>query len=835
MKFQILILFAVISFTSGRKVTIREMQDYNITDFNKTPESRESKEEQIEPLIRKHYWGQFPMEHEPPEPPVLVTENNHKKNTSSLFCEPKKFRHNYLMRGGRVREMLNTWKRGKIGEEVTLHDLCLRENGMPLTLKCLYNNRTSIAEWDSHVNWQSHMLCLRNTSEKIISTELNTLHNEILENKRLHKGKAGRKEVTENVNILLEQPDYKILPADVHFTNKILQAVSAEGADAELTDDVISICNTIMTKDPSILRKTAELNSTNELLETFERYMDSLSSELVPTSRCGIVVTNTTATNSTHIAHHVETIDRAHIGVLAQISTNITVIHINPSCANISGLAIYDYGNSVHPTVPPTILMHNAIGKFRFRFVYLNESANELMHETGLQVATFVPLSLWEYLRTNIVQPNKPATIVLKIYTNDSLFVEQSEVQTQKPFSKILSISIPGYSVTFPEYLPFILRNENYGTATSSNISSNCGYWNYSTWVSQGIVKQTQDKAVILCGTNHLTPFSFLLGGSYRQNDLNGGVLITPANQRALDIITLLGCTLSLLGLLGIWLTAVIFKSWRKLASTKVLLNLCAALTLQMVLFIFVNTDDMAEELVREGSYANCMALGALMQYSILVLFSWMLIIAFLQFQRYVTVIGIERPRHYILKSALAAWGLPIIPTLLVLCIDPHSYVPTAYQLRTDSGVCYPSGHGLHFGVILPVSLIVLANLIIFIYVFYSISHSLNQTLQRQERKMVVKQIRLSILLFFLLGLSWIFGIFTFMKAGIVFAYLFCLTATIQGFILFIYFILLDELPRNAWLNLIFNDRKPKNVVKSTELQSISTNTTGTTSDNQQN
>ncbi|XP_037943782.1 adhesion G-protein coupled receptor G6-like [Teleopsis dalmanni] len=749
MKLRILILFAVIAFTSGRKVPIREMQDYNITDFNETPESRESKEEQIEPLRRKYYWGQFPMETEPPEPPVLITENNHKKNTSSLFCEPKEFRHNYLMRGGRVQEMSNTWKRGKIGEEVTLHDLCLRENGMPLTLKCLYNNSTDIAEWDSHVNWDSSSACLRNTSEKIISTELNTLHNEILENKRLHKGKVGRKEVTENVNILLEQPDYKILPADVHFTNKILQAVSAEGADAELTDDVISICNTIMTKDPSILRQTAELNSTNELLETFERYMDSVSSELVPTSRCGIVATNTTATNSTNIAHHVETIDRAHIGVLAQISTNITVIHINPSCANISGVAIYNYSTSVHPNVPPTILMHTTIGKFRFRFVYLNESANELMNETGLQVATFVPLSLWKYLRTNILHPNKTATIVLKIYTNDSLFVEQSEVQTQKPFSKILSISIPGYSVTFPEYLPFMLRNENYGTATSSNISSNCGYWNYSTWVSQGIVKQTQDKTVILCGTNNLTSFSYLLGGSYRLHDLNGGVLITPANQRALDIITLVGCTLSLLGLLGIWLTAALFKSWRKLDSTKVLLNLCAALTLQMVLFIFVNTDDMAKEVVREGSYTICMVLGALMEYSTLVLFLWMLLIAFLQFQRYVTVIGIERPRHYILKSAFAAWGSPLFTTLLFLCIDPHSYVPTAYQLRTDSGVCYPSGFGLHFRVIL-------------------ISHSLNQTLQRQERKMVVKQIRLSVLLFFLLGLSWIFGILTFMKAGIV-------------------------------------------------------------------
>lgn len=333
--------------------------------------------------------------------------------------------------------------------------------------------------------------------------------------------------------------------------------------------------------------------------------------------------------------------------------------------------------------------------------------------------------------------------------------------------------------------------------------------------------------AIIECHTNHLTQFAFLVGGSYRANDLGEEILITPINEKVLDIISIVGCSLSLLGILGIFLTAALFKSWRSQASTKVLLHLCLAMCLQIMLFVFLNTDDVSEALVVNGNTVRCVALGAAMQYSILVLFSWMLIIAFLQFQRYVTVIGIERPPRYILKAAIVAWLLPLVPTLLVALIDPDSYVPSAAQLSTDTGICYPSGYGLIFGVVLPVTLITVCNLVIFVYVFYSISHSLSQSIHKNEKKMVVKQIRLSIMLFFLLGLTWIFGIFAFMQAGVAFSYLFCITATMQGFVMFIYFVLLDSTNRRLWVGLICPTKMELDVQKrTTELQSMTTSST---------
>lgn len=357
------------------------------------------------------------------------------------------------------------------------------------------------------------------------------------------------------------------------------------------------------------------------------------------------------------------------------------------------------------------------------------------------------------------------------------------------------------------------------------NDNTGCGYWNYNTWVSNGVATDAnnakENNDLVLCSTNHLTQFSYLIGGGFRQNDLTDEILVTAVHQEALDIISFIGCILSILGLLGIWITACAFRSWLSQASNKVLLNMCVPLTLQMVLFLFVNTNDVADILVEQHNYTKCIVLGALMQYSILVLFTWMLIVAVLQFQRYVTVIGIQRPKHYIIKSAIMAWGLPLIPTLLVAFLDSKSYIPSDYQLVTDTGICYPSGSGLYFGIILPVFIIVITNFAIFLYVFYSISYTLSQTIQRNEKQLVIKQIRLSVLLFFLLGLSWIFGIFAFMKAGIVFSYLFCVTATLQGFVLFIYFVVLDKSARDSWYQLLCG-QKPQPL----EMQSMATAST---------
>lgn len=318
----------------------------------------------------------------------------------------------------------------------------------------------------------------------------------------------------------------------------------------------------------------------------------------------------------------------------------------------------------------------------------------------------------------------------------------------------------------------------------------------------------------MLCYAQHLTQFSFLIGGSYAQWQSKQ----LESHEHLLDVLTLVGCALSLFGLLGIFLTAVLVKKWRDQASTKVLLHLCLALAVHLLLFGFLGHSDWSAK-----NWNRCVLSGAALQYSVLVIFSWMLIIAFLQFQRYVTVIGVARPQHYILISALVAWLLPLLPTLMVALLNAKSYQPSQH-----SGLCYPSGYGLAWGVVLPIALITVANSMMMLCIVYSIYRALNP-----RRQLIVQQLRLSVLLFFLLGLTWIFGLCSYLHLGIVFSYLFCLTATLQGFVLFVYFVLLNSLNRQAWLALICRAQVRMDMPRrTTELRSMSTSSTSITKRN---
>ncbi|XP_060649712.1 adhesion G-protein coupled receptor G7 [Drosophila nasuta] len=727
-------------------------------------------------------------------------------------CEPEVFEHDYIVRNHDQTPHTNKWKRTRVGEAATLHDVCLLRNGLPVTRKCQL--KAMRAQWEPIDQW-SKVVCMRTFRQHSISVELNTLHDDILEGRRLTNSTQGRRSTTAMMRSMFHQRQRTVLPADIHVTDQVFGVLMEQPKDGALGADLISICHEIMSSDANVLQLSATLNATNSLLNKFENYMDALPHFV----RCGQTMVQPASEEGESVDADVETVKFLNFGVQALISSNLSVFYLDPSCRNITGLAIYSAASADR--------QHSNSG-FWYRLLNGNESVNKLKQESNLEAATFVPQQLWDSIKT----ASGVSIMILKIYAHDALFVETSEQRSRRPRSKVLSISIPGLADgKLPQALPLLLRNENqrHPDARASETGSGCGYWNYQTWLTDGITTDADTTdilrdPIIVCQTRHLTQFSFLVGGSYRINDLGDEVLVSPINERVLDIISIVGCALSLFGVLGIFVTAALFKSWRSQASTKVLLHLCLAMTLQMVLFVFINTDDLSEQLVVHGDTVRCILLGATLQYSILVLFCWMLIIAFLQFQRYVTVIGIERPKHYILKAALVAWLLPLLPTLLVACIDPNSYVPTKEQLDTDTGICYPSGYGLTFGVVLPITLIVVANLVIFVYVFYSISHSLSQSIHRSERKMVYKQIRLSILLFFLLGLTWIFGIFAFMQAGVAFSYLFCLTATMQGFVLFIYFVLLDEFNRKAWLGLLCPTRRKMNVQKrTTELQSMTT------------
>ncbi|XP_013111863.2 uncharacterized protein LOC106090275 [Stomoxys calcitrans] len=717
------------------------------------------------------------------------------------------------------------WPRTAVGQTATPSTFCLQKNGLPMFRKCL-GQFIEGAFWDNRSSDASQ--CTAKT-EHIITEDLFNM--DVMKFPKKNPERAVKK-----MRKILEHNLKALIPADVHYLAKLIRKTIknlvkhrfSNGGNlqnyptatydtiwqhlnvTEILLEMDRIYNYLMRIDRKVLHSSLVLNSTNILLDTFEYMMDVISVNVLQPADSLDPQQKTTVKIDLDSDQEIDIIDHKAFGVVTKSTNNFVIFAINPKIANVSGVALFqsdiDEGDEEDDS-DNVYMLRGAFSKMHYRFLFANQSVSDLLNEENIIIGTFVPETLWRRLNeiSSFSNRNKslPALrpeplVVVKIYSNDKFF-QQTDGQTESSIlGKIISISIPGHDNDLPEVLPLVLTNTDYEL---DNEPQYCSYWNYKKWAKDGLILLQRSKLnnnTILCGCTHLTPFAYLVQGSFNLSvDSQVEFVVTKIHQNALNIITLLGCSLSVFGVIGIFVTACTFRSWRQKPNSKVLLQLSAAIALQMILFCFVNTTEHAHHLIANKIFPSCIAIGALLHYSILVQFCWMIIIAYLQFKRYVQVFGNTRPQRFFIKSTLLGWGMPTIPVALVLTFDSNSYIPHAND--SNNPICYPTGRSLYIGVVMPISLVILTNLGIFVVVIFNIIKSPAGSIRHTEKSFALSQIRLLVLLFFLLGFTWIFGLMTAMGAGIAFSYLFCLTATLQGFILFIYFILMDPTTRRMW------------------------------------
>uniref|UniRef100_A0A336M723 CSON013120 protein n=1 Tax=Culicoides sonorensis TaxID=179676 RepID=A0A336M723_CULSO len=702
------------------------------------------------------------------------------------------------------------WIGAHIGQQILSSELCLRPDGLPLSRKCegdlVYGGAWSPIDL-------SQVECVSESDLPEITKTLYEIDKGPITIEQAHGTMGAMSEMTENVT--------QVIPSDVYFLSKTIQMMTKLQSNKTSVDNaayynnLVHILNNLMAVNETIVEKSASnLNATNMLLDSFDTIINQFAETL--------------ANNEVLLDNKV---NQENDGTILVITPKLIVFITEPSTSGISGIAL------IRKNL--TNFEINNFTEYEIVKIQPNQSVDNLLAIQGLELATFAPQDLINRLdeveiAMNLTGPlvdepdpllkipdsnpvkKEPLRVIVTIYFNDHLFVETSSNQS-KSASKVVSVTLPGHGTDLPVLFPTIFRLESPANDVQENdLSGNCGYWDYGSyqmdhggkWSSEGceyLGKSSQDDKLIACGCTHLTHFAYLVMGTlyHTYDDSEEHRIIEEKHAEALDIITFIGCSLSLLGILGIAITAVAFKSWREKIGTKVLLHLSAAIALEMILIAYINTESLSKKLVLDNSTWNCIFLGATMHYSILVVFSWMLITAFLQFMRYVKVLGETRPPRFLLKSSLIGWVIPLIPVLIIIGVSPLSYLPPSEPLVP--GICYPKGNALYFGLLLPISLIIIANLVVFIIVIYNIFKIPELHIRTNERELLVSQLRLSINLFFLLGLSWIFGLATISKAGIIFSYLFCLTATLQGFVLFIYFILMDPMTRRFWQIFLSN------------------------------
>ncbi|KAL3855926.1 hypothetical protein ACJMK2_015123 [Sinanodonta woodiana] len=190
-----------------------------------------------------------------------------------------------------------------------------------------------------------------------------------------------------------------------------------------------------------------------------------------------------------------------------------------------------------------------------------------------------------------------------------------------------------------------------------------CGHWNYTKnenaggWSTEGCVHSV-DAGRHICTCNHLTNFAILI-------DLQPDHSISEDDKLALGIITKIGLLVSIGGLGLTVLSFIIFRNLRKSNGQKTLAYLCIAMLGSAILFL-VGID-------RTETYIGCIIVSALLHYFILASFMWMLIEGFLQYLRFVKVLGTYIPQ-FIIKTLIPAWGMPLVPVIVLLSLDYKFY-----------------------------------------------------------------------------------------------------------------------------------------------------------------
>jgi 7 transmembrane receptor (Secretin family)/GPCR proteolysis site, GPS, motif len=355
-----------------------------------------------------------------------------------------------------------------------------------------------------------------------------------------------------------------------------------------------------------------------------------------------------------------------------------------------------------------------------------------------------------------------------------------------------------------------------------------CVFWDFKAlngkgqWSREGCVHKASHKLTDIiyldeCHCNHLTHFGELLWNSDHPFHES---YVSDLERETLDLISMIGCIVSLVSLCGVFLTALINRKWLKGPGQKMLLQMSIALALLMIMFL-VGTNAKTDE-------SECFAVvGFFLHYAILSNFCWMLVAGYLQYYRLVRVIYSRSPK-LILKAAIVGWGVPLIPGALVLMV----IISTKFQFYSKPPLCLPSGWAFYATILAPLCVILMCNLFTFVMIFKNL-YTMVEPRRHSDICISIRRFKQLAFLFTLLGLNWVFGVcqVAFQAARVIFAYLFGFTVAFQGLAYFTFFVLMHDKAIDSWRAILCGGRMLFNVDwSSSTRESNSTTQTNTES-----
>lgn len=193
------------------------------------------------------------------------------------------------------------------------------------------------------------------------------------------------------------------------------------------------------------------------------------------------------------------------------------------------------------------------------------------------------------------------------------------------------------------------------------------------------------------------------------------------------------------------------------------------------------------ESIAKLGNFNACVAMAAVMHYSMLATFSWFFIQALhLYFNMWKLPTEVK---HYVMKVCVAGWVTPAVVVIALLATRKYNYIVINSDDGNSAKMCWIPDAVIHQGVNIGYyTLVFIFTFGIFVMTVRQIILLKPKAVKAQDNDSI-KTNSFSILgLFLLLGITWAFAFFSYGPLRIPSYYIFTILNSFQGFFMFIYY-----------------------------------------------
>ncbi|KAK6325500.1 hypothetical protein J4Q44_G00048420 [Coregonus suidteri] len=400
---------------------------------------------------------------------------------------------------------------------------------------------------------------------------------------------------------------------------------------------------------------------------------------------------------------------------------------------------------------------------------------------------------------TDLRSKNTNHSIGFVLYQNDRFFRSRTFRASSGTSRRVISANLGQVSGLHVEMLfkPTAVPN-------ASLFDFACVSWNYTMndWSTYGCSKVNNSADGLRCFCNHTTNFAVLM--SFR-NDFK--------YADALNWITILGCSMSIIGLSLTITFQIATRKSRKTNPTVLLVSVCVCLLIFTLLFM-LGVDNPHKQLEKpeiqednilpssdthtERDRGPCTAVAVLLQYFLLGTFTWNTMYAthvFLMIRNSLAT----SPSHFTAYTVAIGWGLPAVVVALTLGISYRVDNPLGYRQEEFCWLAAldPKGNfdfklPMFWGFLIPVAFMLIFNMVVLVYFAVTTSKT-NPHITSTRHTSMKKKFLSSFSLAVVLSLSWILGYLLLITQNQTPMYTilnisFCVLTTTQGLQVFILF-----------------------------------------------